>query len=491
LCKMSYAVVLKSLAAEPYLLSKRTWADEWHYQKLVAASSVKTVHQLEREKQYAAKQAREAAKRLVMKEAAAEARRKVIEEKEKAIEEAKLRMIQRGRKHKKRAAKKAIKKAAKKEFDSLLNQIDEEMDEVDLEALEEELRVLEEEDQKLLTVEKQWAVEQNNNLVEQCSGKEKEEIPTVSVEEEVILSVDIELATKMTAKQARKIEAKRCAKSCPNIRAEEDEGLAVAEEERETTDEVNVAEQRQVGVVKKVQNIDAAKKLVDIRRTKVWGEEKISEAKFDVNEGVLTDLKAKAVQAEFEMTRAENKAISASEDVAIYLIEVERDESEAIRTAEVAKEAEEKAKLAFETARQSREEYKILMEYESSMRSRAEIARVNYMKALDELSRGENDQSECVVKQEEAKEVDPFLNFIKETVRTKSLDLECPVCLEEASSPIYSCPARGHVLCSSCRPTVTSCPECREWLGTEWIRHRFAERSAEELMSLREKLMGI
>ena len=132
---MSLAVILNSLP-ESYLLSKRTWADEWHYQKLVEASSVKTVHQLEREEQYAEKQAKEAAKRLVMKQAAADARRKAIEEKEKAIEEAKLRLIQRGRKHKKRAAKKAEKRASKKEFDSLLKQIDEEMDEVDLEALE-------------------------------------------------------------------------------------------------------------------------------------------------------------------------------------------------------------------------------------------------------------------------------------------------------------------------------------------------------------------
>ena len=205
----------------------------------------------------------------------------------------------------------------------------------------------------------------------------------------------------------------------------------------------------------------------------------------------VNDLKAKAVQAEFEMARAENKVITASEDVAIYMIEVERDEKDAVRTAEAAKEAEEKAKLAFETARQSKEEYKILLEYELSMQNWAEIARVNYKKALDELTSSEYDQRQDVDKEEKVKGVDPFQEFIRETIRTKSLDLECPVCLEEASSPIYSCPARGHILCSSCRPIVTTCPECRECLGTEWIRHRFAERSAEELGLLREKLKGI
>ena len=74
------------------------------------------------------------------------------------------------------------------------------------------MRVLEEEDKELLTVEKRWTVEQNNNLVEECNKKEKEEIPSAS-EEEALMSVEVELTTKMTAKQARKREAKKCVNS--------------------------------------------------------------------------------------------------------------------------------------------------------------------------------------------------------------------------------------------------------------------------------------
>jgi len=57
--------------------------------------------------------------------------------------------------------------------------------------------------------------------------------------------------------------------------------------------------------------------------------------------------------------------------------------------------------------------------------------------------------------------------------------LECPVCLRvPRSTPIYQC-ARGHIVCSECRPNVTTCPQCRDPLGN--IRSLISEKMLEKL----------
>jgi len=59
--------------------------------------------------------------------------------------------------------------------------------------------------------------------------------------------------------------------------------------------------------------------------------------------------------------------------------------------------------------------------------------------------------------------------------------LECPVCLRvPRGSPIYQC-ARGHVVCSDCRPNVSTCPQCRDPLGN--IRSLVSEKMLEKLPS--------
>jgi len=60
--------------------------------------------------------------------------------------------------------------------------------------------------------------------------------------------------------------------------------------------------------------------------------------------------------------------------------------------------------------------------------------------------------------------------------------LECPVCLRvPRSSPIFQC-ARGHVVCSECRPNVSTCPQCRDPLGN--IRSLISEKMLEKLPSV-------
>jgi len=87
-----------------------------------------------------------------------------------------------------------------------------------------------------------------------------------------------------------------------------------------------------------------------------------------------------------------------------------------------------------------------------------------------------------------------LLDFLDNSIIDKEKDLECPVCLETASSPIYSC-QENHLICSVCRPKVAECPECRMvYRDNEGMRrHRYAEKTATELERLieqRNKIVG-
>jgi len=80
-----------------------------------------------------------------------------------------------------------------------------------------------------------------------------------------------------------------------------------------------------------------------------------------------------------------------------------------------------------------------------------------------------------------------IVDFLISSICSKERDLECPVCLETSSAPIYSCP-ESHIICASCRPKVQVCPECRATYHSDLKRHRFAEKTAEELEELKKQL---
>ena len=77
------------------------------------------------------------------------------------------------------------------------------------------------------------------------------------------------------------------------------------------------------------------------------------------------------------------------------------------------------------------------------------------------------------------------------TLKELEAELECVVCLETGSSPLYCCQEQ-HLVCSTCRPGVRltgKCPSCRApYPGGDLLRHRFAERTAERLGALRQEL---
>jgi len=79
-----------------------------------------------------------------------------------------------------------------------------------------------------------------------------------------------------------------------------------------------------------------------------------------------------------------------------------------------------------------------------------------------------------------------LLEFIDHQIVEKENELECPVCLEVAYSPIFMC-SEQHLICSTCRLKLSNCPECREVYSGKNRRHRYAEKTAEELQRLKNK----
>lgn len=79
-----------------------------------------------------------------------------------------------------------------------------------------------------------------------------------------------------------------------------------------------------------------------------------------------------------------------------------------------------------------------------------------------------------------------LMEFINDQIESKEKQLECPVCMEVASAPLFCCEDQ-HLICAECRPKVTTCPECRNPYPARPRRHRYLEEAAEELAKLKDK----
>ena len=83
-------------------------------------------------------------------------------------------------------------------------------------------------------------------------------------------------------------------------------------------------------------------------------------------------------------------------------------------------------------------------------------------------------------------EDEPFVDFLTKSIREKEEALTCPVCLETASAPLFTC-HQMHLVCGGCRPRLVTCPECRAGYSGN-TRHRWAEREVEHLQRLKQEL---
>lgn len=81
--------------------------------------------------------------------------------------------------------------------------------------------------------------------------------------------------------------------------------------------------------------------------------------------------------------------------------------------------------------------------------------------------------------------------FINRQIDELKKELECPVCLEVAKSPIYKC-EDDHLVCSNCKTKMSRCPVCRiRYPKGEPKRFRGAERSSEKLTKLYLELAAV
>ena len=78
-----------------------------------------------------------------------------------------------------------------------------------------------------------------------------------------------------------------------------------------------------------------------------------------------------------------------------------------------------------------------------------------------------------------------MITFLTKSIEEKEAALECPVCLQTAKAPIFTC-QQQHLICNRCLPRLASCPECREDYPGPPSRH--AERDAEELEKMIKEL---
>jgi len=97
-----------------------------------------------------------------------------------------------------------------------------------------------------------------------------------------------------------------------------------------------------------------------------------------------------------------------------------------------------------------------------------------------------NDASENIIIQLPVEPNKDFLEFIEHEISEKEKELECPVCLDVAACPILMC-SEQHLICGICRPKLSQCPQCREMYTGKDRRHRYAEKTREELDRLRQK----
>ena len=97
-----------------------------------------------------------------------------------------------------------------------------------------------------------------------------------------------------------------------------------------------------------------------------------------------------------------------------------------------------------------------------------------YQDTLDTMSQ----ETSNVTGQEE------ILRFIDDSIEEKERELECPICLEIATVPIFMC-SESHVVCEKCYPKISRCAICRDPRTPK--RHRYAEKIADEVIKLNSK----
>jgi len=121
-------------------------------------------------------------------------------------------------------------------------------------------------------------------------------------------------------------------------------------------------------------------------------------------------------------------------------------------------------------------------------KSRKEILSLNgtiekiVVNVKDFVARDAEDENKKLLEENSALKM-----FLLESIEQKEALLECPVCFNTASPPIYKC-SREHLICSVCLPRMNGkCPTCRIPNRGNREPFRLAEENYRELLKLRRK----
>eukprot|EP00092_Neocalanus_flemingeri_P018467 GFUD01019986.1.p1 GENE.GFUD01019986.1~~GFUD01019986.1.p1 ORF type:complete len:105 (+),score=37.09 GFUD01019986.1:164-478(+) len=72
-------------------------------------------------------------------------------------------------------------------------------------------------------------------------------------------------------------------------------------------------------------------------------------------------------------------------------------------------------------------------------------------------------------------------------IEEKERDLECPVCFEVCTKPIFMCDL-SHQICKQCRPKMKVCPQCREQYKKYKKRNTVQEMTSDQLQTLYKEM---
>jgi len=85
---------------------------------------------------------------------------------------------------------------------------------------------------------------------------------------------------------------------------------------------------------------------------------------------------------------------------------------------------------------------------------------------------------------DKSKSDDKFMRYLEEQIKNLETELECPICLQPAEVPIYTCNLQ-HTICGVCWNKMDStnrrCPSCRVPFSYPPAKHRLMEKMAEQL----------
>ena len=255
-------------------------------------------------------------------------------------------------------------------------------------------------------------------------------------------------------------------------RKEEERKRKEKKEKEELEEKERAAKEREEREKKRRTLSAATNKQVDDLRLKI---EKVkgqmAREKGKIEE--VTGSKAKDISVvTMSISEAEDKNDSRVKQVARVDMEIKELEANLVRlksekqkmTNETAREVDQIEKLTKKRMKLEKAidaEMKRYLESDAKMKKEIEYIEAK-IDAIENVANGSNDGGSPN---------SAMVDFIMQSIESKEKDLECPVCLETAIAPIFSCP-ESHVICSTCRPKVSKCPECRVTYKGPPRRHR-------------------